>query len=228
MTIPAMTTNRMTGHGLVISPSPISEWPTNSVSMAKIMKTFHSRGTPIGMADRMPRWKHTITKAAMAVGQPPWLNNSTRGTPISMAVLTWARARDSGPGRRSSGKFSKNLRLSHRARTTGLLDIIVEMTNGKCLLSLEVAAPIQITTQASLAAIRTLGPPNRKAATNGTYTSPRIARKRTLSRRPATATRARIVQDCHAGSRPMLVPSAGSGPVPSENSATTSIISSAP
>ena len=80
-------------------------------------------------------------------------------------MLTWATVRDSRPGRRSSGKRSKNLRLSARGRITGLLDIIVEMTNGKCLFSLEVAAPIQITTQASLAAMITLTPPKRNAAT---------------------------------------------------------------
>ena len=57
------------------------------------------------------------------------------------------------PGRRSSGKCSKNLRLIHRGRNTGLLLIIVEMTNGKCLLSLDVAAPNQITRQTSLAAM---------------------------------------------------------------------------
>ena len=224
----AITTSRTIGHGLVMSDRPTSACPTNSASTQKIMNTFHSSGTPMGIADRMPRWKHTMTKAAIAVGQPPWENSSTRGTSISIAVLMWARPRDSGPGRRSSGKRSKNLRFSERSRITGLLDIIVEITNGKCLLSLEVAAPIQITTQASLAAMMTLRPPNRNAATKGTYTSPRSARKRTLSRRPAQATRARIVHDCQAGSRPISVPSAGSGPVPSDSRATISITSRAP
>ena len=117
------------------------------------MNTFHSSGTPIGIDVRMPRWKHTITKAAMVVGQPPWEKNSASGTSISTAVLKWATQRETRPGRRSSGKRSKNNRLSARGRTTGLLDIIVEMTNGKCLLSLEVAAPIQITRHTSLAAM---------------------------------------------------------------------------
>ena len=117
------------------------------------MKTFHSSGTPIGIDDRMPKWKHTITNAAIAVGQPPWEKNSTSGTSPSIAVLKCASNRDSRPGRRSSGKCSKNFRLIHRGRNTGLLLIIVEMTNGKCLLSLEVAAPIQITRQTSLAAM---------------------------------------------------------------------------
>ena len=92
----------------------------------------------------MPKWKHTITKAAMAVGQPPWEKNSANGTSISTAVLKCATQRDTRPGRRSSGKRSKNLRLSHAAGPPDCCDIIVEMTNGKCLLSLEVAAPIQI------------------------------------------------------------------------------------
>ena len=54
------------------------------------MKTFHSSGTPIGIADRMPKWKQTMTNAAIAVGQPPWENNSANGTSISIAVLKWA------------------------------------------------------------------------------------------------------------------------------------------
>ena len=45
-----------------------SDWSSHT---EKIMKTFHSSGTPIGMADRMPKWKQTITNAAIAVGQPP-------------------------------------------------------------------------------------------------------------------------------------------------------------
>src|SRR5689334_18074493 len=111
------------------------------------MKTFHSSGTPIGIDDRIPKWKHTIANAAMAMTHPPWEKNSTNGTSPSIAVLTCASHRDGRPGRRSSGKCSKNLRLIQRGRNTGLLLIIVEMTNGKCLLSLEVAAPSQITRQ---------------------------------------------------------------------------------
>ena len=117
------------------------------------MKTFHSSGTPIGIADRMPKWKHSMTNAAIAVGQPPWEKNSTSGTSPSIAVLKCASHRDSRPGRRSSGKFSKNIRLMNRGRNTGLLLIIVEITNGKCLLSLDVAAPSQITRHTSLAAM---------------------------------------------------------------------------
>ena len=45
--------------------------PTNNASTLNIMNTFHSSGTPIGMADRMPKWKHSITTAAIAVTQPP-------------------------------------------------------------------------------------------------------------------------------------------------------------
>ena len=37
-----------------------------------------------------------------------------------------------------------------------------------------------------------------------------------------------MVQICHSGSTPIVVPSAGIGPVPSENNATSSITSSAP
>ncbi len=67
-----------------------------------------------------------------------------------MAVLRCASHRDSHPGRRSSGNFSKKRRFSQRGRTSGLFDIIVEITNGKCLLSLDVAAPIQITRNTTL------------------------------------------------------------------------------
>ena len=136
--------------------------PTNNASTLNIMNTFHSSGTPIGMADRMPKWKHSITTAAIAVTQPPWEKNSTSGTNISMAVEKWASQREARPGRRSSGKCSKNLRLMERGRITGLLLIIVEMTNGKCLLSFDVAAPIQITRHTSLAARTMSAPLNRK------------------------------------------------------------------
>ena len=227
MTMPASTAKSTSGSGFVISVRPMPACATNSDSTQKIMNTFHSSGTPIGMALRMPRWKQTMTKAAMAVGQPPWEKSSANGTSISIAVLMCATNRDSHPGRRSSGNLSKNIRLSARGRTTGLLDIIVETTNGKCLVSFEVAAPIQITTQTSLAATTMFSPPSRNATVKLPYTSPRAARKITLSRRPASASRPRMAQICHIGSRPTVVPSAGTGPVPSENNATTSITSSA-
>ncbi len=78
-TVPATTRNSSTGSGVVISVSPISACPTNSASTQNIMKTFHSSGTPIGIADRMPKWKQIITNAAIAVTHPPWEKNSTRG-----------------------------------------------------------------------------------------------------------------------------------------------------
>ena len=168
-----------------------------------------------------------MTNAAIAVGQPPWEKNNTSGTSPSTAVLKCASIRDSRPGRRSSGKCSKNLRLMHRGRNTGLLLIIVEITNGKCLLSLDVAAPSQMTRQTSLAAMIMSTPANRNATVKDAYTSPRAARKITLSRSPSTASRPRIVQICHSGSTPTVVPSAGIGPVPSENSAIRSITSNA-
>ena len=79
-----------------------------------------------------------------------------------MAVEKCASQREARPGRRSSGKCSKNLRLIERGRITGLLLIIVEITNGKCLLSFDVAAPIQITRHTSLAARTMSAPLNRK------------------------------------------------------------------
>ena len=80
-----------------------------------------------------------------------------------MAVLMCARMCDIRPGRRSSGNFLKNIRLRNRGRTTGLLDIIVEMTNGKCRVSLDVAAPIQIAMHTSFAAMMMSTPANRNA-----------------------------------------------------------------
>ncbi len=150
-TVPATTANSNIGSGVVRSLSPIEACPTNSASTLNIMKTFHSSGTPIGIDDKMPKWKHSMTNAAIAVGQPPWLKNSTSGTNPSIAVLKCASQRERQPGRRSSGKCSKNWRLMNRGRNIGLLLIIVEMTNGKCLLSFDVAAPSQITRHTSLA-----------------------------------------------------------------------------
>ncbi|BBX72437.1 hypothetical protein MSHI_03430 [Mycobacterium shinjukuense] len=77
-------------------------------------------------------------------------------------MLTWATIRDNSPGRRSSGNFAKNNRLTNRGRNSGLLDIMVDITKAKCLLSFDVAAPIQITRNTSLAATIMSTPPNRK------------------------------------------------------------------
>lgn len=106
---------------------------------------------------------------------------------------------DRRPGRRSSGKLSKNFRLIQRGLNTGLLLIIVEMTKGKCLLSFDVAAPSQITRQTSLAAMIMSAPANRNAAVSDAYTSPRAARKITLSRSPRTASNPRTAQISHSG-----------------------------
>ena len=70
-TVPADTANSTSGQGLLRSPRPMPALPTNNASTLNIMNTFHSSGTPIGMADRMPKWKHSITTAAIAVTQPP-------------------------------------------------------------------------------------------------------------------------------------------------------------
>src|SRR6185312_350958 len=128
--------------------------------------------------------------------------------------------RDTRPGRRSSGNFSKNLRFNHFGRITGLFDIIVEITNGKCLFSFEVAAPIQITKKTSLAATIMSTVVNKNVTVSVAYTSPRAARKITLSRKLITASSPRIVQICQAGS------TSGTPPVPSDSSVTTNITSS--
>ncbi len=62
---------------------------------------------------------------------------------------------------------------------------------------------------------------------NEAYTSPRAARKITLSRKPSTASTPSTAQICHAGSTPTVVPRAGIGPVPSETTAMTSSTSNA-
>src|SRR4029079_1439717 len=188
-------------------------------------------GTPIGIADRIPKWKHSMTAAATIPAVVPWPKNRTIGTKPSIAVEAWANRRDGQPGRRSSGTLLKNRRLSQRGRSTGLLLIIVEMTNGKCLVSFDVAAPSQITRHTSLAAriMSTVATPaNRNATVNDPYTSPRAARKMTLSRRPSTPRTPTTHHLCHIGSTPTAVPNAGPGPVPSENSAITSITTNAP
>ena len=123
-----------------MSVSPTGAWPTNSASTQNIMNTFHSSGTPIGIDDRMPKWKHSITNAAIAVGQPPWEKNSTSGTRPSIAVLKCAMNRDIRPGRRSSGKCSKNFRLMNRGRNNRVVahhrrdherEVLVELGRGR-------------------------------------------------------------------------------------------------
>ncbi|SKT13443.1 Uncharacterised protein [Mycobacteroides abscessus subsp. abscessus] len=70
-------------------------------------------------------------------------------------------------------------------------------------MSFEVAAPIQITRNMSLAAMIMSAPVNRNVTVSAPYTSPRAARKITLSRRPAMASSPRTVAVCQLGSRPV-------------------------
>ena len=146
-----------------------------------------------------------------------------------MAVLTWANIRDNRPGRRSSGNFSKNIRLMNRGRNTGLLDIIVEITNGKCLLSFDVAAPIQITMNTSLAATIMSTPANRNVDRERGVD---LAAGGQEDHLVAQAEHGQHHQDRHDLPRRQQPDgrcrSAGIGPVPSENNATSSITSSAP
>ena len=130
------------------------------------MKTFHSNGTPIGIDDRMPKWKTSMMVAAIAVTHPPCEKNRTSGTRPSIAVEKWAIHRERRPGLRSSGKFSKNLRLIFGDRQIGLLDIIVAMTKGKCLFSFDVAAPSQMQRNTSFAAMIMSTPLKRNATVN--------------------------------------------------------------
>ncbi len=174
-------------------------WPTKMATIPNIMKTFHSSGTPIGIDERMPKWKMSMTAAATAVSHPPPEKNSTSGTKPSTAVEMCAIQRERRPGRRSSGKCSKNVRLMVGDRQIGLFDIIVAITNGKCLLSLLVAAPTQMTRKTSLAPRIMSVPTNRNVTQNAPYTSPRAARKTVLSRRPRTARSAMIVAICQIG-----------------------------
>ncbi|SKV49529.1 Uncharacterised protein [Mycobacteroides abscessus subsp. massiliense] len=102
---------------------------------------------------------------------------------------------------------------------SGLLDIIVEMTKGKWWLSFDVAAPIQMTTKISLAATIMSAPVKRNVTVRAPYTSPRAARKITLSRRPAMASNPRMATTGQRGSSPV-----GAG---WENNATRSIASKA-
>ncbi len=136
----------------------------------------------------MPKWKHSITNAAIAVGQPPWEKNSTSGTSPSIAVLKCASHRDSRPGRRSSGKCSKNFRLMHARpehrvvahhRRDHEREVLVELGRRR-------ADPDHQADQLGRDDHVDAEPANRNATVNDAYTSPRAARKITLSRRPST------------------------------------------
>ena len=119
-------------------------------------------------------------------------------------------------------------RLSGPDGMNGLLASIVEITNGKCRLSFEVAAPSQITMNTTLAPMIMSAPENRNTSASGAYTSPRVARKITLSRKPSTARTARIAMVCHRGSTPITLCRAGIGPLPSDTSAIESNTSRTP
>ena len=115
-----------------------------------------------------------------------------------------------------------NARLSAPEGMNGLFASIVEITKGKCRLSLDVAAPSQMTMKTTLAPTTMSAPGNRNTSASGAYTSPRAARKMTLSRRPITARAVRIATVCQRGTTPIAVPSAGIGPDPSDTSPRTS------
>ncbi len=117
------------------------------------MKTFHSSGTPIGTLLMMLRWKHDHH------------HGRDRGDRSAVAEQEQQRRPELHDGagvreeRRQAGRAQVvgevrwKRRLMSRRRQTGLLLIIAATTNGKCRLSLEVAAPHQIATMTSLAAM---------------------------------------------------------------------------
>ena len=151
-------------------------------------------------------------------GQPPCEKNSTSGTRPSTAVPPCAknpRQPAWAAGRR--GSCSKNARFEGSApheravrhhRRDHEREVLVQLRGRR-------AHPDDEEDQ--------LGgdddvrrPANRKARASGAYTSPRAARKITLSRRPSTASTPRIATVCQRGSTPIAVSSAGIGPMPSE------------
>ena len=110
---------------------------------------------------------------------------------------------------------------------TALFDIMVAITNGKCLFSFDVAAPSQITRKTTLAATIMSTPVNRNVTHSAPYTSPRAARKIVLSRNPISARSTRIVQISHSGSAPVAEFKSGSSLLPGLTSPTTRITRSA-
>ena len=67
--------------------------------------TFHSSGTPMGSAEKIPRWKSTIATSAAVWSGPLVVNASARGNANSKKVAVWASTNVSRDGRRSSGNF---------------------------------------------------------------------------------------------------------------------------
>ena len=98
----------------------------------------------------MCRWNRSITTAATFVTGPPSPSRSSSGTPNSTTVPACASVAERREGRRSSGKSRWNRRLMPFDLQIGLLLSIAATTNGKCRLSLEVAAPHQIATMTSM------------------------------------------------------------------------------
>ena len=128
-------------HGDSSCAGPISPCTPNRNSVEKIMKMFHSSGTPIGNVVRMCRWNTTITTTATARTVRFAAVTSTNGTTNSIAVPTRASSVLSPDGRRSSGKCRYMRRLSVPDMCSGALLIMMETTNGKCRFSFDVAAP---------------------------------------------------------------------------------------
>ena len=93
-----------------------------------------------------------MTNAAIAVGQPPWEKNSTSGTRHLDRGAEMREPARQPAGPQVVGEVLEELAFDATAAgTAGCCYIIVEITNGKCLLSFDVAAPSQITRHTSLA-----------------------------------------------------------------------------
>ena len=71
--------------------------------MPKIMKRFHSNGTPIGIVDRMCAWNAIMPMIAIVCSVPPRASIIVRGRPNSYAVPMCAASVAAREGRRSSG-----------------------------------------------------------------------------------------------------------------------------
>src|SRR5271154_2843217 len=113
------------------------------------MNRFHSSGTASGNVEVMWMWKMTMPTTAIVHSVPPRENSSTSGSVNSITVPRCASKDAPREGRGPSGERGHTRRLNALNRFQGVFEIITETTNGKCLLSLEVAAPSQMHTSTS-------------------------------------------------------------------------------
>ena len=205
---------------------PCAACPTNSDSTQKIMKTFHSSGTPSGSPtgcrggstpSRTPRSRWASRRGRRTAPEDQHLDGGAE-----------VRQHDTGPAGAQVVRNVRRTRLRPAAASPGCWTSSSRSRTGSGGFILEVAAPSRSPCRPASAA--------RMMSTRRTGTPPLNDRRPRRGRPGRSPCRAGRPPPAPPGRRrsatsaagPTSVPSAGIRPVPSENRATISMTTSAP